>query len=44
VGSRVGLDEVAKRRIPCLFWESNPDSRARSIVSKLTELPRFMMT
>jgi len=41
VGPRAGLDAVEKREIPSPCRELNPDRPARSLVSILTELPRF---
>jgi len=37
---RDGLDEVAKRKIPCPCRESNPGPPARNLVDVLTELLR----
>jgi len=38
MGTRFGLDAVAKRRIPCIYWESKAGRPARSLVIILTEL------
>jgi hypothetical protein len=40
MGPRAGLDQVAKRKIPCLCRESNSSHAARSLVTILTELPQ----
>jgi hypothetical protein len=41
VGPRISLDAVAKRKIPSLCPESNPDRPGRSLVTIPTELSRF---
>jgi len=38
VGFRAALDAVAKRKLPCLCWESNLGHLARSLVTVLTEV------
>jgi hypothetical protein len=43
VGPKVGLDAVAKRKIPFLCREPNPGSPARILVVILTELPRLFI-
>jgi len=40
MGTRVGVDAVAKRKNPCICRESNPGSPVRSRVTVLTELHR----
>jgi hypothetical protein len=35
---------MAKRKHPCPYWELNPGRLACSLVSILTELPRFLAT
>jgi len=42
VGSRDGLDAVAKRKIPNPFQKLNTDSPARSLVATLNELSRLL--
>jgi hypothetical protein len=42
VGSSARLDAVAKRKIPRPCRESNPGRPARSLVTILTELLRFV--
>jgi len=39
MGSRAGLDAVAKRKNPCPCRESNPGRTAFSLVTILVELP-----
>jgi hypothetical protein len=41
VGSRAGLDAVAKKKNPCLCRESNPGRPSHSLDITVTELSRL---
>jgi hypothetical protein len=41
VGTRAGMDAMARRKIPCLCRESNPGRPSRSLVTILTELTQL---
>jgi hypothetical protein len=43
VGSRPGLNEVAKRKILSPFRESNPGHPVRTLVAIPTEIPEFLI-
>jgi uncharacterized membrane protein YphA (DoxX/SURF4 family) len=44
VGSKTGLDAVAKRKIPLHCRETKPGCPARSLFTVLAELPRLLVT
>jgi len=42
VGSRICLDAMTKRKIPCPFRKSNPGLPVRRLLTTLTELSRLI--
>jgi hypothetical protein len=43
MGSRAGLDVMARRKGPCRCQESNPVRSARSLLTMLTELRQLLL-